>query len=56
MSAHALTRRTMLKAGALTVGFALAGLQTRAEGATPTPRMLVPTRWIPSSPWMATAP
>jgi len=42
MSAHALTRRTMLKAGALTVGFALAGLQTRAEGATPAPRMLDP--------------
>jgi CO/xanthine dehydrogenase Mo-binding subunit len=32
----------MLKAGALTVGFALAGLQTRAEGAAPAPRMLDP--------------
>jgi nicotinate dehydrogenase subunit B len=41
-SAHALTRRTMLRVGALTVGFALAGLQTRAEGATPAPRMLDP--------------
>jgi nicotinate dehydrogenase subunit B len=42
LAAHAFTRRTMLKAGALTVGFALAGLQTRAEGATPAPRMLDP--------------
>src|SRR5271165_7190417 len=42
LAAHALTRRTMLKAGALTVGFALAGLQTRAESATPAPRMLDP--------------
>jgi nicotinate dehydrogenase subunit B len=42
LSARAFTRRTMLKAGALTVGFALAGLQTRAEGAAPAPRMLDP--------------
>src|SRR6201987_5911810 len=42
LAAHALTRRTMLKAGALTVSFALAGLQTRAEGAAPAPRMLDP--------------
>jgi nicotinate dehydrogenase subunit B len=41
-AARALTRRTMLKAGALTVGFALAGLQTRAEGAAPAPRMVDP--------------
>jgi nicotinate dehydrogenase subunit B len=41
-AAHTLTRRTMLKAGARTVGFALAGLQTRAEGAAPAPRMLDP--------------
>jgi CO/xanthine dehydrogenase Mo-binding subunit len=32
----------MLKAGALTVGFALAGLQTRADDATPAPRTLDP--------------
>jgi CO/xanthine dehydrogenase Mo-binding subunit len=32
----------MLKAGALTVGFALAGLQTRAEGTTPPARMVDP--------------
>src|SRR6201987_6007317 len=42
LAAHALTRRTMLKAGALTVSFALAGLRTRAEGTTPAPRMLDP--------------
>src|ERR1700745_4026118 len=42
LAARAFTRRTMLKAGALTVGFALAGLQTRAEGAAPAPRMLDP--------------
>src|SRR6201987_5069727 len=42
LAAHALTRRTMLKAGALTVSFALAGLQIRAEGAAPAPRMLDP--------------
>ena len=41
-AASAFTRRTMLKAGALTVGFALAGLQTHAEGAAPAPRMLDP--------------
>jgi nicotinate dehydrogenase subunit B len=40
--AYQLTRRTMLKSGALTVGFALAGLQIRAEGAAPAPRMLDP--------------
>jgi nicotinate dehydrogenase subunit B len=32
----------MLKAGVLTVSFALAGLQTRAEGAAPAPRILDP--------------
>ena len=42
LAARALTRRTMLKAGALTVSFALAGLRTRAEGTTPAPRMLDP--------------
>ncbi|HET8920504.1 MAG TPA: molybdopterin cofactor-binding domain-containing protein [Xanthobacteraceae bacterium] len=42
LARRALTRRTMLKAGALTVSFALAGLQTRAEGTTPAPRMLDP--------------
>jgi nicotinate dehydrogenase subunit B len=42
LAARALTRRQMLKAGALTVSFALAGLQTRAEGTTPAPRMLDP--------------
>ena len=44
LAAHALTRRTMLKTGALTVGFALAGLQTRAEGTTPGPRTLDPNQ------------
>jgi nicotinate dehydrogenase subunit B len=42
LAGQALTRRTMLKAGALTVGFALAGLQARAEGTTPASRMLDP--------------
>ncbi|MGB9390966.1 MAG: molybdopterin cofactor-binding domain-containing protein [Xanthobacteraceae bacterium] len=42
LAARALTRRTMLKAGALTVSFALAGLRTHAEGTTPAPRMLDP--------------
>src|ERR1700756_1718122 len=42
LAAHALTRRTMLKAGALTVSFALAGLRARAEGTTQAPRMLDP--------------
>src|SRR6516164_541716 len=43
-AAHTVTRRTMLKTGALTVGFALAGVQTRAEGNTPAPRMLDPNQ------------
>src|SRR5690348_1034800 len=43
-AARGLTRRTMLKAGALTVGFALAGLQTRAQGAAPAPRMVDPNQ------------
>jgi nicotinate dehydrogenase subunit B len=42
LAARALTRRTMLKAGALTVSFALAGLRTHAEGTTSAPRMLDP--------------
>ena len=42
LAVHALSRRTMLKAGALTVGFALAGLQARAEDAMPAPRTLDP--------------
>ncbi|MGN6749813.1 MAG: molybdopterin cofactor-binding domain-containing protein [Xanthobacteraceae bacterium] len=47
MHAHAdlgPTRRTMLKAGALTVGFALMGLPARAQSAAPAgaPRMLDP--------------
>src|SRR5215472_6067741 len=43
-AAQALTRRTMLKAGVLTVGFAVAGVQTRAEGNTPAPRILDPNQ------------
>ena len=44
MSAHALTRRTMLKAGALTVGFALTGRQSQAVAESITPvRSLNPT-------------
>src|SRR5689334_25169540 len=39
---HALTRRTALKAGALTVGFALAGFRAHAQGAAPAARMLDP--------------
>jgi nicotinate dehydrogenase subunit B len=42
LAPRALTRRQMLKAGTLTVSFALAGLQTHAEGTTPAPRMLDP--------------
>jgi len=42
LPARALTRRTMLKTGVLAVGFALAGLQTRAEGTTQAARMLDP--------------
>ena len=42
VAAHALTRRAMLKAGALTVGFAFAGSRARAQGAAPAARMLDP--------------
>jgi nicotinate dehydrogenase subunit B len=45
MPAHAglePTRRAMLKAGALTVSFALAGFPVRAQSAPPTPRLLDP--------------
>ncbi len=41
-AAHTLTRRTMIKAGTLTVGFVLAGGQSRAEAAPPAPRILDP--------------
>lgn len=37
------TRRAMLKAGALTVGFALAGLPAGAQSAAPAPRTLDPS-------------
>jgi nicotinate dehydrogenase subunit B len=42
--AQRFTRRTMLKAGVLTVGFAFAGLPARAQGAASTQRMLDPNQ------------
>jgi nicotinate dehydrogenase subunit B len=42
VATRALTRRTALKAGALTVGFALAGFRAHAQGAAPAARMLDP--------------
>ena len=49
---HRLTRRAVLRGGALTVGFVFAGVRTQAlaQWATARRGRSIPTMWMPFSP------